>query len=916
MDDTVRPDPEALLRVATAEEARNGRGRLKIFFGSSAGVGKTYAMLKNGRQLREQGVDVVVGLIETHGRKETAELLDGLELLPRKQLIHRERTIEEFDIDAAIARKPKVLLVDELAHTNAPGSRHPKRWQDIDELLGLGVDIHTSLNVQHLESLNDLVGGITGIVVRETVPDRVFEGADEIVLVDLPADDLLQRLREGKVYMGQQAERAIQSFFRKGNLIALRELALRRTADRVNDEAHTYQRQPGRERVWHTRERLLACVSPSPGSEMVLRSAGRLAAGLNAEWHTIYIETPNLQQLPERERATVVQRLKLAQDMGSTPATISGVDVAVALVDYARKHDITKIVLGRSWRMHSWLRFKRDLPHRVQRLAPEIEILLVPQESGEAPATRTRGRTGSYFGGRMRERINGGMAAVLTCALISALLLPLYDVLHQTNVAMIYLLGVMFVSVQFGRSPAVLAALLSVACFDVLFVPPRYSFAVTDAQYVVTFAVMLGVGLLIAQLNTGLRFQAVMASEREDRVQQLYNIARALSGALTTEQISDIAGRGVRAMFGTPSSLLVPNLEDRLQTPSDANGVAYDAGIAQWSFDRVTPAGAGTDTLPGSKAYYLPLKAPMRTRGVLVLAVHGPMKQEEQRHVETLGALLAIALERVHFVTVAQETLVKIESERLRESLLATLSHDLRTPLTALHGLVESLAQSSERMEPEQHEFVQALRIQSESIVRLVSNLLAMARLESGRTPLRMDWVALEEIVGTSSHSLRDLINKHNYSVSIPPTFPLLYGDAVLLERVITNLLENACKYVPEGKQIGVTAHSEEDRAVIEIWDDGPGLPRGREEEVFDKFVRGRPESNIPGVGLGLAICKAIVEAHKGTIHAKTRPGGGANFTIQLPLRPVPVLDPEMNASAGEIAPETAPDGHNAPDTA
>lgn len=893
-----RPDPEALLRVAVAEEARHGRGRLKIFFGASAGVGKTYAMLKNARQLREQGVDVVLGLVETHGRRETMELVEGLELLPRREIAHKGHNLAEFDVDAALARRPAVLLVDEYAHTNAPGSRHPKRWQDIEELLGEGIDVHTTLNVQHLESLNDLVGGITGIQVRETVPDRVFEAADEIVLVDLPADDLLQRLREGKVYMGEQAERAIKNFFRKGNLIALRELALRRTADRVNDAAHAFHRETGKERIWHTRERLLACVSASPGSEAVLRSAARLAAGLNAEWHTVYIETPAQRQESECARAAVGQRLKLAQDLGSTPATVSGVDVARTLVDYARKHEITKIVLGRTWQGWNALRLRGDLPRRVQRLAPEIEVLLVAQEEPEAPPARNTRERGAPLR-RSQRRMHGALAAVGSAGLISGAMYPLYNYVHQTNIAMVYLLGVAVVSVRFGRSPAVLAALLNVACFDVLFVPPRYSFAVSDAQYVLTFAVMLGVGLLIAQLNRGLRFQAEMAGEREERVQQLYHVARALSGALTIEQVSDIAARGARALFQTGAAVLVPNLEDRLQSPPEEameGGPAFDLGVAQWAFDRVTPAGIGTDTLPGSKAYYLPLKAPMRTRGVLVLGVESAMQPEDLRHVETLGALVAIALERVHFVSVAQDTLVKIESERLRESLLATLSHDLRTPLTSLHGMTETLAQRVEAFPPDLRETVVAMQRQTEGMVRLVANLLAMARLESGKTPLRLDWVALEEIVGSAAHALREALKEHRFAAHIPPTFPLLFGDAVLLERVLVNLLENATKYVPKGKGISVEAREEEDAAVIEVRDEGPGLPPGREEEIFDKFLRGRPESSIPGVGLGLAICKAIVQAHHGTISARNRAEGGAAFIIRLPLRPAPPLELEPEA--------------------
>ncbi|MCC6153872.1 MAG: DUF4118 domain-containing protein, partial [Candidatus Hydrogenedentes bacterium] len=882
-----RPNPDDLLKRVNKEERRAGRGKLTIFFGACAGVGKTFAMLTRAQQLRTQGADVVVGLVEAHGRCETEQLLDGLELLPKREIEHSGRTYREFDIDAAIARKPAVLLVDEFAHTNAPGSRHPKRWQDIEELVNLGIEVYTTLNVQHLESLNDVVGGITGVRVWETIPDRVFDQADEIILVDLPADDLLQRLAEGKVYMPEQASRAVQNFFRKGNLIALREIALRRTADRVDDEIHTYRRERMADQIWATRERLLVCIGPAPGSDYVLRSASRLASSINAEWHTVYIETPSLQHLPESVRTTIVQRLKLAQDLGSVTASLAGSDVATALVEYARKHNVTKFVMGRTW--HSWaVPFVRpDLPQRIALLAPEIDIVLVGRADTRTTAVARKARDKRFSIDWQRDGLGYGVALAVCAALVIGFT-PFREHFAPTNIAMVFLLGVLLVASRFGRGPAIFSAIINVVAFDVLFVPPRFSLGVTDAQYIITFAVMLAVGLLTAQLTAGLRFEAGVAAQREERAHDLYQLARELSAAITTDQIQSIVQRAVKGLFGLPGAVIMPDLHDRLEMPQKVGSAAPDRGTAQWAYDRGTPAGVGTDTLPGSSHLYLPMRAPMRVRGLI--AIEAPNAgvvgaPEQRRQLDTIAALAAIALERVHFVSVAQETLLKIESERLRESLLAALSHDLRTPLTSLIGMAEALAQRPEQLTPDQVEVLASMRAQAGRMMRIVTNLLDLARLESGEAPLRADWQSLEEIVGAARVALADVLREYRVTVAIPPDFPLLFGDAVLLERLFVNLLENAAKYTPIGTTIRIDAEVKDETIAIVVSDNGPGLPQGREEEVFNKFVRAKPESNVPGLGLGLAICRTIVTAHNGTITAENKRDGGARFIITLPLK-------------------------------
>lgn len=887
-----RPDPDALVRQVQAEEAKAGRGKLKIFFGASAGVGKTFAMLRAARQLKDAGTDVVVGLVETHGRRETMELLEGLELLPRKVMPYRGHNIEEFDIDAALKRQPAVILIDELAHTNAPGSRHPKRWQDIEEILSQRVDVYSTLNVQHLESLNDVVGRITGIRVGETVPDRVFDAADEITLVDLPAEELLQRLKDGKVYMAEQATRAAKNFFRKGNLIALRELALRRTANRVDDDMAGYRARAAATQAYHTRDRILACVGPAPGSEDVLRSAARLASALNADWHAVYVETPAHQAMPEDVLALVLGRLKLAEGLGASTATISAVDVAEGLITYTRRQNITKIVLGRT--VHSWWRnpLTMDLPQQIERQAPDIDLVLVGRVTREERSPET-GRTLPRGPRNLTRRYALAVAASAATAIFT---LPFYPSIDDTNIAMLFLASVLPVALYLGRGPAIATVVLNVLAFDILFVQPRFSFAVSDAEYLITFLVMFAAGFLIASLASGMRYQTHKALSREEHMRDLYQLARDLSGALTNEQIAVIVHHAVKGRFGADSTLLLPDGSDRLQKTEHSETGGLDMGIAQWSFDRSASAGAGTDTLPGSAMHYLPLKAPMRVRGVLAIQKLPPealLMTEDHQQLETLGALAAIALERVHFVTVAQETLLKIESGRLRESMLSALSHDLKTPLASMQVMVETLMVEQASLPAAQHDLVARIHTQVRGMSRIVGNLLDMARLEGGPGVLRPDWQHLEELIGTARNALGQALDQHRVQTEIPPDFPLLYGDGVLLERVFANLLENAGKYAPAGAAIGIAARVKGSQAEIKIWDEGPGLPVGQESNLFEKFVRGKAESSVTGVGLGLAICRAIIDAHGGTISAENRPQGGACFRILLPLKTPPELEPE-----------------------
>ena len=891
--DSQRPDPDALLAQVQAQERRAARGKLRIYFGASAGVGKTYAMLAAARKLQADGQVVLVGVIETHGRMETAAMLEGLDVLPLKSVEYRAKSIAEFDIDAALERRPPLILMDELAHSNAPGSRHPKRWQDVEELLDAGIDVLTTVNVQHLESLNDVVGGITGIRVGETVPDTVFDQADEVVLVDIPADELLARLRSGKVYQEQQAERASKNFFRKGNLIALRELALRRTADRIEDDVRAYRVEKSIDAIWKTGAALLACVGPRPGGEQVVRSTARLAGQLGAGWHAIYVETPALRRLPAAQREQILRNLKLAEDLGATTAVLSGNDIAQATVEYARNHNLSKIAMGRRHPTWPW----RDAHiERIAAFAPDIDLIETGTARDSGPQRVPA--PDPDFEGEPKRRVLPYAAAAGASVLTALVAAPMLAYLDLANIAMLFLLVVVLVAVRFGRGPSVLATCVSVACFDFFFVPPRFTFAISDLQYLVTFAVMLVVGLITGHLTSDLRFQARVASHREARWRDLYEFARELSGALLAEQVFDTTRSFIQRAFLARATLLVPDADGRLQLPpaataGDASPLSVlDTGIAQWAFDHADVAGLGTGTLPASRIYYLPLVAPMRTRGVLAIEPDQRrwlMIPEQRQHLNTFAALAAIALERVHYIEVAQNALVNMESERLRNSLLAALSHDLRTPLTSLVGLSESLA-TSQPLAPRQHEIAAALHEEALRMSALVTNLLDMARIQSGEVKLNLQWQALEEVVGSALRASGSQLTGHTVATDLPRELPLVQFDAVLIERVLCNLLENAAKYTPPGSHIVVDAALHGATIRVRVYDDGPGLPQGREQAVFEKFTRGERESAKPGVGLGLAICRAIVEAHGGKIEACESPAGGAGFMFDLPLGTPPAM--------------------------
>jgi two-component system sensor histidine kinase KdpD len=885
---TVRRDPDRLLADIKEEEAQARRGKLKVFFGACAGVGKTYAMLNAARQRLQEGVDVLVGVVETHGRRETAKLLEDLPLLPPQKVEYRGRLLGEFDIDAALQRAPQLIIVDELAHTNVDGARHAKRWQDVEELLAAGIDVYTALNVQHLESLNDVVGSITGIRVWETVPDRFFDQASDVILVDLPPDELLERLADGKVYVPEQAERAAKNFFRKGNLIALRELALRRTADRVDSQMRAYRADRAIANVWQARERLIVCIGPGPAGDKLVRSAARLASDLKADWIAVYVETPALLRLSKPDRQCILDHLRLAESLGAETASLAGSNLIGTLTAYARSRNANKLVVGRPAQLPWHQRWRARFVDTLTRRASDMDVYVVGIETPvhvKTPETHPAGV-------KWRNYLWATLACVVT-TIVAAGLLRIFD---KSNVVMVYLLTVVGISIRFGRGPGAWAAALSVLLFDFFFVPPRFSFAVSDVQYLFTFALMWVVALIIGQLAAKLRFEATIANLRERRAQALASLSKELSGALVSEQVVEIANRHVSGMFHSDAATFLPDGKEIIQMAgASLTPPVIDSAVAQWVYDHQQAAGCGTHTLSAAASHYLPLKAPMRTRGVLALQAANfnfLAEPEEKRLLDTFASQIALALERVHYVEVAQDALVSMEGERLRNSLLSAISHDLRTPLTALVGLASTLAEG-DPPEPVRSDLARAIQLESQQMSELVTNLLDMARLQVGGVNLKKDWQSMEEIVGSSCAKLTRVLAAHQLTVTIPADLPLCECDPILMQRVIVNLLDNAAKFTAPGSTIAITAATEGDKMKIVVEDNGPGLPPGQEIKIFDKFTRGEIESNKPGVGLGLALCKAIVEAHGGKIFAENGANGGARFTFTLPLGIAPThMDP------------------------
>ena len=876
-----RPDPDALLAAVRQANA----GRMKVFLGAAPGVGKTYAMLQGARRLKDDGVDVVVGFVETHGRSETSALVEGLEILPRRIVEHRGRATSEFDIDAALARSPTLIVVDELAHTNAPESRHPKRWQDVEELLAAGINVWTALNIQHLESLADVVSRITGVAVRETVPDKVLQQATDVVLVDITPDELIQRLREGKVYVPETARRAIQNFFTPGNLTALRELALRRTADRVDDQIVDYLRQKAIEGPWPASERLLACVGPDEISERVVRRASQLATSFNATWTAVYIEAPG-RPADALNASRVARTFSLAERLGGETMRLQGADYPDEILRLARRENVTQIVLGLS-RAGFWGRLiGRSLPEEIMRRAGTIEVHVVPNEEVSRPLRRWKWKLETSGLG---AEIVGAFGSVACAVAVGE---ALSTVLRLPNLSMIFLAAVLFSGVQFGTRAAVIASFASFAAYNFFFIEPIYTFAIAQPQELFALLVFLGVAVLTGSLTGRVRGQRENAIKHARMTASLYDYSRKLSGASTADDVLWVAAAHMHAAFGQRIVVLIAegdNLEIRAAWPPDTQLDAAAQSAARWAQQKKEPAGWGTGTLPAVGFQFRPLiaaRGPIAVCGFEPQSADAPLSAEDERAVTAILDQTAIALDRALLAREAVKAASMEENEKVRDALLASLSHDLRTPLSAIAGAATSLRSLGERMSAaERLELLSSIEEETARLSRFVANLLDMSRIEAGGLKVRRDLIDLTDIVQSAVERSRKAFPNQPVRVSLAPGLPFVRGDEKLLEQVLFNLLDNSHKYASDSGAI-IHGRQEGDEVVLSVTDEGPGVKPADLDRIFHKFYRGgRTDGRQPGTGLGLSICRGLVEAMGGSISAQSPAirRRGARIVIRLP---------------------------------
>ncbi|MBL8788577.1 MAG: sensor histidine kinase KdpD [Deltaproteobacteria bacterium] len=913
--DETRPDPDLLLKRVNADAEKAGRARLKVWFGMAPGVGKTYAMLESARRLRDAGVDVVVGVVETHGRGDTAALAQGLEFLPPRTVDHRGTTLYDFDLDLAIQRKPKVLLVDELAHTNAPGGRHLKRWQDVLDLLDAGIEVHTTLNVQHVDSLNDIVREVTGVSVRETVPDHLLDRADEIELVDLAPDALLERLAAGKVYLGEQAARAAENFFRRGNLLTLRELALRKTADRVDADVQAWREAQASAPTAGARDKLLVCVGTRPGSAEVIRAARRLADRLRAPWIAVHVDASERAPLSDEARARVEGHMRLAESLGAETTFLAGQDAASTVVTFARRVHVTRILVGhrpRTRLSRITRHLRRTFVDTLLEVAGDLELHVVAEvlasKDGAAPD-----RTKELSPPRRSPPVDYAWA-MLPVGVATAIGMLGRDALPQPDLVMLYLVGIMLIALRAGRGPALVASALSVVAYDICFVPPYYELAVSDWRHLLTFSTMFVVGFIISTLTSRLRMQDAASRAREARTAVLFGLSRDLAAADHARAIAATSVRHLSNIFECEASLFAgaqANATDAplamLATTTEAAFAPTDLAVVRWAFEHGRPAGIGADALPGAKVAAFPLGA----EGVLVLRPRGTetepprgrspaplattdLGRAESRHFAELCARqIAFALGRASMHDRARDASVRAETEEMRNALLSSVSHDLRTPLATITGSATTLRDApTEVPAATRKELLDAICDEAMRLEHLVSNLLDMTRLDSGTVAPRREWVPTDELVGATLTRFERALGTRRIDIVIHPTARYLEVDPVLFGQLLGNLVENAEKYSPAGTPLRISFDRSLRGVEIAVADEGPGFTPGDELKVFERFYRGRDAASR-GSGLGLAIARAIAHAHGGEMAAATRAGGGAIVSCLLP---------------GELAAESPPD--------
>jgi two-component system sensor histidine kinase KdpD len=892
-DERQRGSPEALLALAKKE----ARGHLKIFLGAAPGVGKTYAMLTSGRAEQSGGRDVVIGLVETHGRAETEALVQGFEVVPRKPIVYRNQVMKEFDLDAALARRPSLLLVDEYAHTNVPGSRHPKRWQDIEELLDAGIDVWTTLNIQHLESLNDVIQKITKVRVRETVPDTVFDKADEIVLVDFPPDELLKRLAEGKVYVQDTAARAIESFFKPQNLTALRELALRRAAERIDADLVERMQAQAIEGPWAAGERILACIGPDPISPTVVRAAKRLADLMDAPWIAVTVERPG-GHLDDIRRRRIDEAMALARSLGAETQTLVGNDIPEELLRFARFENVTQIVVGRPQGRFFAELSRRSLPHELVRRAQNIAVHILT-ETQEKPVDRSWRLPKLNLGVHPLPLLWSTLAVAGSIA-VGSLLERLTEF---PNVSMIFLMAVLLAAIRYGIWPAVYTSILSFLGYNFFFIDPRYTLTVAQPHELFALGVFLGVAIMTSALAGRVREQAQVAASRMRAMRRLYEFTRRLSGLATLDDVTEGAASEVHASLGRPTVVLLAQAGELMLSaawpPEDTLDTA-SMTAARWSFSHNEPAGADTGTLPTVGWFFIPLVTARGPIGVIGVAKDdkGTLLDSEARALfDTLAEQTASALERASLTREMVDVKTSAETERVRNTLLASISHDFRTPLASILGSATSLLDYGDKLDPPtRKDLLGQIRHEAEDLDEMVRNLLAITRIDAGALELRRDWIDLREIAGRVVSAAQRRGASQRFEVKVSPDLPLVRADATLVEQVLSNVVGNTVAHTPKETRVVIDDSFDETEIAIRVTDDGPGIPPANLPRIFDKFVQARQPDLAgadggQGSGLGLAIAKGIMEAHGGCIHAESphANGRGTRIVLTFPRKDVPL---------------------------
>ncbi|MBV8565457.1 MAG: sensor histidine kinase KdpD [Methylobacteriaceae bacterium] len=883
-----RPSPEALLEAARRE---GPTGRLKIFVGAAPGVGKTYAMLQSARAKLKDGADVVVGVVETHGRKETEALLSGFEIIPKRSIEYKGRSLQEMDLDQLIARRPQLALVDELAHTNAPGSRHPKRYLDVEELLNRGINVYTTVNIQHIESLNDVVAQITRVRVRETVPDSIFDRAYALELVDLTPDDLIERLKEGKVYVPKQAERALEHYFSPGNLTALRELALRRTAERVDEQLLNHMQAHAIPGPWAAGERVLVCVSEDVRAAGLVRYAKRIADRLHAPWTALYVETRRSLQLTEEQRDRMADTLRLAMTLDGEAVTIPGGDRRIAddVIGFAQAHNVTQIIIGKSTRSRWFEILHGSVVHDLVRRAGNISVhVIAGEQSAGEPIAKKTVRTAEAFEPFDPRPYVLSLLAVAVALGLGELIQKWFDV---QNVDLVFLTAVVAVAVRVGLWPSLLASVVSSLCYNFFFMPPIYTFTIADPGNVAAFVFFILVAIVVSNVAARARIQAVVAMARARTTESLYTFSKKLAAVGALDDVLWATAYQTALMLKVRVVLLLPengSIAVKAGYPPEDVLDEADLAAAKWAWENNRPAGRGADTLPGAKRLFLPMRTGRGAIGVVGIDSDKPgplLTPDERRLLDALIDQGALAIERVHLVEDMDRVQRSVETERLRSALLTSISHDLKTPLASVLGAAGALRDLSAKLDDtEKLSLVGTIIEESERLNRFIANLLDMTKLESGAVAPNTSPHDVGEIVGSALRRAAKMLAQHRIEVDLAGDLPMLELDAVLFEQVLFNLLDNAGKYSPAGTTIRIQGWRDRDSVCLQVLDEGAGIPPGDLEHVFDKFYRVQKGDQVrAGTGLGLAISRGFIEAMHGTIGAANRTDRkGAVFTVRF----------------------------------